>query len=282
MLDAEIIFTWEKGAYWIRPNFNKASKLKWVQVSSAGLERIMFPALIESPVLLTNGQGLYAAALSEFVMFSILFFTKCFRRIDGNRAVRKWDRFYVNEVKGQTLTLIGYGGTGRATARLAKAFGMKVLAVKRDPQVVKGSEWVDEVIPLERRYDALAAADFVANTLPLTDETRGMIGEADFRAMKPSAIYINVGRGATTREAELVRALKEGWIAGAGLDVFEAEPLPAESELWGLENVILSPHCTDLTPTYHFESARLLCENIRRHLNGEPLLNLVADKHRGY
>ena len=280
--EADCAFAWEKGAFWIRDSLDKAARLKWMQISSAGLERIMSPELIESPVVLVNGQGLYAPALAEFVIFSILFFVKSFRRIDGNRAKCRWDRFLGQEARGQTLSIIGYGGTGRATAKLAKAMGMNVIAVKRNAAVVEGSEWVDEVVPLERWHEALRAADFVCNALPITDATKGMFGEAEFRVMKESSIYISVGRGKTTQEDVMIRALQEGWIAGAGLDVFETEPLPEESELWDLENVILSPHCTDVTTTYHIESARLLCENVERWLNGKTLLNVVADKARGY
>lgn len=280
--EAEIVFAWEKGAYWIQEHFAKAANLKWVQTSSAGLERILFPALIESPVVLTNGRGLYASALAEFVMFSVLFFTKNFRRLEGNRPERIWDHFVGREVRGQTLVIVGYGGTGRATAKLARAFGMKVLAVKRNASVVEGSEWVDEVVPLERWHGALKVADFVVNALPLTPATKGMFGEEEFRAMKTSAVYISVGRGKTTQEALLIEALKQGWIAGAGLDVFENEPLEPASELWDLPSVILSPHCTDITPAYHTESALLLRENIQRYVQGQPLLNLVEDKRRGY
>ena len=280
--DTDIAFAWEKGAFWVRDSLDKAAKLKWMQISSAGLERIMSPELIENPVVLVNGQGLYAPALAEFVIFSILFFVKSFRRIDANHKKHHWERFLGEEARGQTLAIIGYGGTGRATARLAKALGMKIIAVKRNTSAVDGSEWVDELIPLDRWHNALASADFVCNALPFTAATKGMFGEAEFRAMKETAIYINVGRGKTTQEDVMIRALRQGWIAGAGLDVFETEPLPEKSDLWDMENVILSPHCTDVTTTYHVESARLLCDNVQRWLKGDPLLNVVEDKARGY
>jgi phosphoglycerate dehydrogenase-like enzyme len=228
--EVDCAFAWEIGAFWVRDSLEKATKLKWMQISSAGLERIMSPALIESPVLLVNGQGLYAPALAEFVIFSILFFVKSFRRIDANHKKHHWERFLGQEARGQTLAIIGYGGTGRETARLAKALGMKVIAVKRNASTVEGSEWIDELIPLDRWHDALAAADFVCNALPFTEQTLGMFGEAEFRAMKPTAIYINVGRGKTTQEDVMIRALKEGWIAGAGLDVFDSPEGRSESK----------------------------------------------------
>ena len=280
--EAEIIFAWEGSSRWLRDTLASATKLRWIQNSSAGLERLLFPELIESSITITNGRGLYAPALAEFVMLSALYFSKDVPRLDAGRRERRWDRFTCNDLAGQTMGIIGYGGTGRYTARLAKSFSMKVVGVKRSLDNVEGREWVDEMVPLDRWHEALAASDHVVNALPLTEDTRGLFGEPEFRAMKTTAIYINVGRGGTAQEDVLARALKEKWIAGAGLDVYETEPLSTESELWDLPNVLLSPHCTDMTPTYYRESARLLCENVQRYVKGEPLKNLVEDKQRGY
>ena len=280
--EAEIIFAWEGSSRWIRAPFPTASKLKWIQNSSAGLERLLFPELIDSSVVVTNGRGLYAPGLAEFVMFCALYFAKDFARLDRNRREGRWDRFYAHDLAGQTIGIVGYGGTGKYVARVAQAFGVRVLAVKRDPASGDGREWVDEMFSMERWHELLASSDLVVNTLPFTEQTRGIFGEPEFRSMKNTAIYISVGRGGTTQEDVLVRALKEKWIAGAGLDVYETEPLPPESGLWRLPNVVLSPHCTDMTPTYPRVSARLLCENVRRYVNGEPLKNVVEDKARAY
>ena len=280
--EAEIIFAWEGSARWIRDGLARASKLRWIQNSSAGLERLLSSELIESSVIVTNGRGLYAPALAEFVMLSALYFSKDAPRLDAGRRKRRWDRFVCRDLAGQTMGIVGYGGTGRYTARLAKSFGMRVLAVKRNVTNVEGREWVDEMFPLDRWHELLASSDLVVNALPQTDDTRGMFGEPEFRAMKTTALYINVGRGATTRQDVLVRALKEQWIAGAGLDVYETEPLAADSGLWDLPNVLLSPHCTDMTPRYYRVSAQLLCDNVQRYIKGEPLANLVEDKQRGY
>ncbi len=280
--EAEIVFAWEGSSRWIRDGLARASKLRWIQNSSAGLERLLSSELIGSSVIVTNGRGLYAPALAEFVMLSALYFSKDVPRLDASRRKRRWDRFVCGDLAGQTMGIVGYGGTGRYTARLAKSFGMRVLAVKRNVTNVEGREWVDEILPPERWHELLVSSDQVVNALPQTDDTRGMFGEPEFRAMKATAIYINVGRGATTRQDVLVRALKEQWIAGAGLDVYETEPLADDSELWNLPNVLLSPHSTDMTPRYYRVSARLLCDNVQRYVRGEPLENLVEDKQRGY
>jgi phosphoglycerate dehydrogenase-like enzyme len=158
---------------------------------------------------------------------------------------------------------------------------MRVLATRRNHDDPAGREWTDEILPFARWHELLARSDYIVNCLPFTPSNQGLFGEAEFRAMQAGACFINVGRGKTVREAVLVRALKEGWIASAGLDVFEIEPLPAHSELWSLPNVLVSPHCADQTDSYYEASARLLCGNVRRYLAGLPLEN-VADKHKGY
>ena len=279
--EAEIVFTWEKSGAWLRDRWRQARKLKWVQSSSAGVELLLFPELAASSVVLTNGQGLYAEALGEFVLFCVLSFAKDYRAMEDNRRARRWRKYSVVEAREQTIGIVGLGGTGRVIARMAKAFGMRVIATKRNAATGADNGFVDAVVPLERWHELLGESDFVVNTLPVTPQTMDMFNEAAFRAMKPGACFINVGRGDTVDEDALLRALKEGWIAGAGLDVFKTEPLPPESEFYDFPNVIVSPHCADLTPSYAEKSARLLAENIQRYLDGEPLLNVV-NKSRGY
>jgi phosphoglycerate dehydrogenase-like enzyme len=278
---AEIVFLWMKTQSWLQDCWGNADSLKWVQSHSSGLDSLLFPAFVESSVVLTNGRGHFAPPLAEFVMTSALFFAKNLRMLEENRLQRRWQRYHPEELRGQTMGIVGLGGTGLATARLAKAFGMRVLAVKRNIRPGLVIDCVDELVAADRWRDLLPASDYVVNALPLTAETRGMFGVAEFRAMKNTACFINVGRGPTVRETVLVRALREGWIASAGLDVFEVEPLPAESELYALPNVIVSPHSADQTVSSLDVSAVMLRENVRRYLSGEPLENLV-DKRRGY
>jgi len=156
-----------------------------------------------------------------------------------------------------------------------------VIATRRSVTQRTPGELIDELLPPSELPALLADSDFVVLSVPLTKETRHLIGEAELRAMKPTGVLINIARGAVVDEAALVRALKEGWIGGAGLDVFEREPLPPESELWGMENVILSPHLSGGTEIYNQRAVGIFCENLRRYLAGERLLNL-ADAERGY
>jgi phosphoglycerate dehydrogenase-like enzyme len=205
----------------------------------------------------------------------------------------RWDLFAGPEVRGQTMGIVGYGSIGREVGRLARAFGMRVLATKRRAEERRGTGYElpalgdpegtvpDQIFPPSRLREMLAQSDFVVLAVPLAPETEGLIGEGELRAMKPNAYLVNIARGPIVNEAALIRALQEGWIAGAGLDVFAQEPLPPDSPLWGMENVILSPHVAGFTIHYDERAADLFAENLRRYLAGEPLLNRV-DRGRGY
>jgi phosphoglycerate dehydrogenase-like enzyme len=279
--DAEILFFWEQSQRRLRDLWPHARSLRWVHSSSAGVEKLVFPALAESPVIATNGRGLYADPLAEFVLFSALFFAKNFPAMEENRRERRWQRYNPRELLGATMGIVGFGGTGRATARLAKAFGMQVLALKRRPATAEDHQLADRFVPSEARNELLAQSDYVVNALPLTPETSAYFDETAFRAMKAGACFMNVGRGGTVDEEALIRALRQGRIAAAGLDVFQREPLPAESEFYRLPNVIVSPHSADLTERYPARSAQFFLKNVKRYVNREPLLNIV-DKSRGY
>ena len=281
LAEAEIAFAWERAGAWVRRHFARGKKLRWIQSSSSGVEHILNEPVTASDVVLTNGRGLYAAPLAEFAMFGVLFFAKRFPEMEENRQARRYKGYDVQEVASQSIGIAGLGGTGLAAARLAKAFGMRVITVKRRPPTDEQSKVVDGFVSPDRLDDLLAASDYVVNALPLTPETRGLFGAPEFRAMKSSAIFINVGRGKTVREDELVEALRKRTIAGAALDVFEKEPLPPESELYELPNVILSPHWADMTGSYHGAIRDLLEENLLRYVSGQPLRNVV-DKAAGY
>jgi phosphoglycerate dehydrogenase-like enzyme len=207
---------------------------------------------------------------------------------------QRWPLFVPAEVRGATLGIVGYGSIGRELARIAKsAFGMRVLASKRDPRRRTDDGYClpgtgdpegrlpDEWLGHAQLDSLLARSDVVVLCAPLTPETRGLIGDAALRRMKPSAYFINVGRGASVDEAALTRALRERWIAGAAIDVFAQEPPPAGHPFYGLDNVILSPHVSGFLPSYDEKCSVLFAENLRRYLAGEPLLNLV-DRARGY
>jgi len=276
----------------------RAPNLRWIQLHSAGADHLLGTPVWESDVPITTTSGLHATTIAEHVMALILAFNYRVPRVlhyqrQGTWPSGRWGLFARNELRGQTIGVVGYGSIGREVARLAHAFGMRVLAAKRDPSDRADHGWrlpgtgdPDGSIP-ERYYapdqllEMLPQCDFVVLAVPMTGATRELIGEAELRAMKSTAYLINIARGGVVDEPALIRALQEGWIAGAGLDVFSQEPLPADSPLWRLDNVILSPHVAGFTLNYDRWATDLFAENLRRYLAGEPLLNLV-NKERGY
>jgi phosphoglycerate dehydrogenase-like enzyme len=261
--------------------FRLSPRVRWVHSLAAGVENILFPELVESPVPLTNARGVFARPLAEFAMGAILFFAKDFRRLVRSQEAGAWDPFDVEEISGRTLGIIGYGEIGRSTAGLARGLGMRVLALRRRPDLCRDDPNVARVFPAEAKLDLMAASDYLLVSAPLVPGTRGMIGEPELRAMKPTAVLINVGRGPVVEEAALVRALEEGRIRGAALDVFDQEPLPAGHPFYRLRNVLLSPHSADHTPDWCERSMEFFLDNFDRFRKGQPLENVV-DKRLGY
>jgi phosphoglycerate dehydrogenase-like enzyme len=198
-----------------------------------------------------------------------------------SQAQEKWDPFDLEAVAGRTLGIVGYGDIGQAVARKARAFDMRVIALRRRPEASAGDPLVDEVLPLERRLDLLRRSDDVVIATPLTAETRGLIGREEIAVLKPSATLTNLGRGPVIDEKALVEALEAGRIKGAALDVFSTEPLPAGHPLWRLPNVLVSPHCADNKADWLEESMRFFLANLERFRRGEPFPSVV-DKRRGY
>jgi phosphoglycerate dehydrogenase-like enzyme len=280
--EAEIVLTWEHRAYGLlEPLIPRAPALRWVHSKSAGVDSLLTPALLASPATLTNSSGVYSQALAEFALGAILFFAKKMRRMLDAQAHRRWQQFTVAKVARQTVGIVGLGSVGLAVATAARALGMTVLATRRDPSAGTTGLPVDRVYGPDDLLSMLAASDYVVLAAPLTAATRGLIGPAALAAMKPSAYLINVGRGQTVQQAALVAALQGGQIAGAALDVYEAEPLPADSPLYALDNVLLSPHCADHTDDALQACVDLFLANLDRYLTGRPLLNVV-DKRAGY
>jgi len=264
-----------------RAVFRMCPRLRWVHSLTAGVENVLFPELIASPVPLTNSRGVFSRSLAEFVIGAALFFAKDFRRMVGSQQAGVWDCFDVDEIHGKLLGIVGYGDIGGTVAERARAFGMRVAAVRRRPELSRDDPLLDKVFAPAQIRDLLAMADYITLAAPLTPETLGLIGEAEFRAMRPSAVLINIGRGPVVVESVLVRALQEGWIRGAALDVFDTEPLPAGHAFYRLDNVLLSAHCADHTPGWVEAAMELFLENFERFLAGKPLLSLV-DKKAGY
>ena len=262
---------------------SRAPRLRWIQRFGAGVEMLSGAGgILDSDVIVTNASGIHATMVGEFVLCLMLMIAKKAPHFLGNQRTRFWEPFITSELDGKTVGIVGLGRIGREVARLARAFRMRVLAVRRSAPVrEKGEVGVDELFPSAQLLQMISNCDFVVLTVPLTLETRGLIGEAELKSMKPAAYLINVARGPVINQDVLLKALKEGWIAGAALDVFETEPLPLESELWDLPNVIISPHSAGYREGHTRMVTDLFCENLRRFLAGKPLLNLI-DKTKGY
>jgi phosphoglycerate dehydrogenase-like enzyme len=260
-----------------------ASKAKWVHSLSAGVEKILIPEFVASPVPLTNARGVFKRSLAEFVVLGMLYFYKHVRRLVESQRKHYWDNFNVDWLPGKIMGIVGYGEIGRECASLAKVLGVKIYATRRKPELSAGDPILDRVFPAAELHDMLKQVDLVVASAPLTPETKHMLSDAEFAVMKPSAIVMNVGRGPVIDEQALIRALQEKQIAGAALDVFEEEPLPADSPFWDMENVLLSPHCTDRTrdPDWLDLSAQFFVKNFGRFQAGKPLENVV-DKKAGY
>ena len=278
-------------------NLSKAPRLKWVQLHSAGVNQLNDHPIMRSDVLITTASGIHAVPIGEFAIMMMLALTRHVPRMvrmqDGGEWPKDRETYVGSELRGKTLGIVGYGSIGREAARIAKqGFNMRILALTRsgrkadlgyvepntgDPEGKLPDTWFRS----QQLLELLSQSDFVLISTPLTNETRKMIAEAELRAMKPSAYIINVARGAIIDEDVLVRGLRERWVAGAGLDVFATEPLPATSELWKQKNALIAPHVSGGSPNYEDRAVELFAENLRRYLNGEPLLNPV-DKSMGY
>jgi phosphoglycerate dehydrogenase-like enzyme len=277
---AEAILHWAGPRDLLRSVFLASPGVRWVHSRSAGLDNVLFPELVASPVPLTNGSGVFSASLGEFALTAMLFFAKDLPRMRRNQRARRWEQFDVEEIAGRTVGIVGYGDIGRAVAARARAMGMTVLALKRHAPAAS-DPLVEKFFAPEDLSAMLAACDYVVASAPLTPETRHMISDAAFAAMKPSAVLINVGRGPVVDQAALVRALGEKKIRGAGLDVFEKEPIPENDPIWNFENVLVSPHCADHTRDWLNDAMRFFLAQYERFRKGEPLKNIV-EKHLGY
>ena len=277
-VDADIIFAKSLPGEAVRV----ARRLRWVQSGTAGIGGMLDAGLRESDVLLTNASGAHGVPIAELILSMMLAFaTGLHRLIRGQRSRSRLFEAIIeekSELEGQTICILGLGDIGGTLAQKAQKLGMGVMGVRRSAE---RCPYVDEQFFPGALLTALPRADHVALCLPLTHETMYIVGERELRAMKPSAHIYNVGRGGSIDSAALLRALSEGWISGAGLDVTEPEPLPEDSSLWDAPNVILSQHTSGSSPHNADRITAIFLENLGRYLRGEPLQNLV-DKGLGY
>ena len=292
--EVEVLYTLSR-----LPAPEQAPRLRWVQLHSAGADRLPGNPLFQREIAFTTASGVHAVVIAEYVlMMTIAWFHRLSnvlswqqrRQWPPNRE--RWSLFVPRELRGMTMGIVGYGSIGRQVARLAQTFGMRVLAMQRGNEHRDGGfvfpgvgdpegDIPERYYPPDHLHEMLGECDVVVIALPLTSQTRELFDAAAFAAMKREAFLVNIARGEICDEEALIQALKEQRIAGAALDVFRQEPLPAESPLWTLPNVLLSPHISGFTPAYDERVMQIFSENLRRYLAGEPLYNLV-DKQRGY
>ena len=256
--------------------------IEWVHSRAAGIDFITSEGLASSNVIVTNAKGMFSSTLAEYAMMACSYFAKDIPRLMRQKRAKEWEKYCVEEIRGKTLGVVGYGDIGRATAKLAKAYGMRVVALRRKPKLSIFDPYCDEVVGEDGLNGLMAQSDYVLVAAPLTEQTMGMVGAEALSCARQSAVIINVGRGPIIDEERMIEALEKGNIKGAALDVMTVEPLPRDSRLWSLDNVLLSPHNMDMTDTFMQESTEMFVqENIPRFVRGLDLLNPV-DKAAGY
>ncbi len=255
----------------------KGKNLKWIQSWSAGVDRFLkedlFDYLKENDITLTSVRGIHRESMAEQVIGYLISFSRRFFDLYELQQKREWDRIKVDYLKNKTLAIFGLGAVGQEVARKASAFNMNIIGIKRNTDVE--IPHVNQIYSPEQKEEVLNKADYVVVTLPLTDQTRGYFGQKEFQAMKKSAHFINVARGEIVKQAELIKALQDETIAGAALDVFEEEPLPEDSPLYELDDVIITPHTAGLFPHYNKEAVQVFKNNLRLFLEGEEMVNVI-------
>jgi phosphoglycerate dehydrogenase-like enzyme len=276
---AEIVF----GGTFTEELLATANKLHWIQATSAGVDRLLSRRVRDSDILLTSASGVHPIQVCEHVLGMMLMFSRCLHRCVRAQVAQEWAQQQVrndlNELYERTVGVVGLGAIGSEIARRCKAFGMQVIGIRRN--VSTGAPNVDVLLDPDGLERLLTDSDYVVLTVPLVADTHRLIGRRELKRMKRTAVLINVARGDVIDQEALIEALEDGRIGGAGLDVFEDEPLPADSPLYRSERVIVSPHVAGITPRYWQRCVELFCDNLRRYLAGERLANLV-DKAAGY
>jgi len=277
--DAEVIFAWDGDGEMLAHAWPNANALAWIQAASAGVEDLLIPELVESDVILTNARGIFDEPMAEYVLGLVIAFAKDFGGVFERGRRGEWRSHDTERVGGKRMLVAGVGSIGRAIGRAAQDLGMHVRGLGRTAR--PGDDIFEAIHDADEIVEAVSWADFVVDVLPLTPGTRHLFDARVFSAMQPNARFLNVGRGATVDEPALIEALREGRIAGAALDVFEEEPLPPDSPLWGMRNVIVSPHMSGRAAGWQVALVELFLENLGLFLAGEPLRNVVH-KRLGY
>lgn len=270
--DVEIAFGTNNGAR-VSAFLDKATKIRWYHSLGAGVENlVVLPQFRERGIVLTNNSGAMDIPIGEHVIAMLLAAAKRLYLYRDQQRASEWKEHHQQELRGATLVVFGLGSIGAEAARLAAALGMRVIGVRRSSTPVPG---VERIVPPEQLGDAVAEADYVAICAPLTRATRGAVSREVIARMKPNAWIVNIARGAIVDEEALTEALQARRIGGAALDALTVEPLPRESPLWSLENVMITPHSSNSSPNVRQRTVGLITENLRRYKAGEPLINVV-------
>lgn len=256
--------------------------IEWVHVRSAGIDFIVSDELSSmNSIPITNAKGQFSSSLAEYTMMACSYFAKDLPRLLKQKQAKNWEKYNVEELRGKVLGIVGYGDIGRACAKVAHVYGMKIVALRRNPQLSQHDPYCTTVYGTDKNSlnQLMSESDYIVCSAPSTVETRGMVNRDAFHAVKEGAVFINLGRGPVIDEEALIEALKNGKLKGAALDVFSEEPLPQSNELWDLDNVLLSPHNMDQTATFMHEATEFFVyENLPRFICGKDLLNPVDPK----
>jgi phosphoglycerate dehydrogenase-like enzyme len=274
----EVAYLWDYRSRVLRELWPELTDLRWVHVAAAGVDAFLFPEMLQGTVTLTNSRGAFDESVAEFGLALMLAFAKRLHLTMPNQQAAKWQHFQTQLLSGKTVGIVGFGAIGHLVGRKARALGMRVLGVRREGQAHPDA---DQIYGLRELPEVLRQSDYVVMVLPHTPETQKVIGEAELREMQSHAVLINIGRGSAVDEVALAMALEAGAIGGAGLDVFEREPLKSESPLWHAPNTVITPHMASDADDWQQRLAEVFSENLRRYRAGEPLLNQI-DKVRGY
>lgn len=281
---AEILLVWGARNPNAKEFYAKLSGLRWMHTVAAGPEMWLTPEVLSSSATITTSKGVTANSMAEFAMMCCHFYSRQLPRLLEAQAARRWDVFEVEELRGRVLGIVGCGSIGRRVAQLGHAYGMRVVGLRSKPSLSQPdvhSGLLEAVYSPEHLHEVMACSDYVVVSTPYTPDTHQLIDAAAIAAMKSTAVLINIGRGKCIDEAALIQALQEQRIRGAGLDVFQEEPLPPSSPLWALPNVLLSPHRAAFHTNFASDSMDLFARNVGRYLRGELLLN-VLDKQSQY
>jgi phosphoglycerate dehydrogenase-like enzyme len=257
-----------------------ASKLRWIQALTAGVDFFPLNQIREQGIILTSGRGIHRIYIAEYAIAAMINLARNFHLVFRNQLKGKWDRSITqDEINGKTVGILGLGAIGREIAHKASVLGMNVIGVKNSPRPL---EWVGHVYGPDEMAEVFEQSDFVINLLPETTTTRGLIDKKFFALMKKSACFINLGRGSTVNQADLIDALRTKKLRAMVSDVYEKEPLPADSPLWQMKNVILTPHVAGVSPRYLERALKILRHNLKAYISHRGEMMNVVDLDKGY